>query len=260
MENEERKQLCVSGSRRTRSQAAPEWPVEGALILVNEIAAVEADCSNALSSYQKWNIIAENCTALDKPRTSNQCRRKWDSLVSEHNKIKQWECSLGVVCIGLWKVKGEENVGYQKILTVSCSKRLMILTRVQEAKAAVNVSKNLCRGKAFAKLQKEEPPRSPTSEKPQKRLLEDPVNSPTEENPQQSCFKEKYQTSHEEDPVESPIEEKRKRSHDFGAADVKNVEDYQTDFARRQGDKLITCLRDIVNTLDQFSDLVQECE
>lgn len=158
--------------------------------------------------------------------------------------------------------------------------------------------------KPLLSYKKEEPPRSPTSEKPQKRLLEDPVNSPTEENPQESCFKEKYQKSHEEDPVESPIEERCKRSHgkgepqksrveeketisieekeqmmimklhenaelidaivsenvDLGAADVKNVEDYQTDFARRQGDKLITCLRDIVNTLDQFSDLVQECE
>lgn len=107
MENEESKQLCVSGSRRTRSQAAPEWSVEGALILVNEIAAIEADCSNALSSYQMWNIIAQNCTALDKPRTLNQCRRKWDSLVSEYNKIKQWELQCGS---GLyWSLESERR-------------------------------------------------------------------------------------------------------------------------------------------------------
>lgn len=127
---------------------------------------------------------------------------------------------------------------------------------------------------------KEEPPGSPTEEKPQKKLLEDPVNGLTEENPQESCFKEKYQKRHEEDHVEEKetmsIEEQEQmmimklhenaelieaivsENVDLGAAaDVKNVEDCQTDFARRQGDKLIKCLRDIVNTLDQFSDLVQ---
>lgn len=80
-----------SGSRRTRSQAAPDWSAMDALILVNEIAAVEADCLKALSSYQKWMIIAENCTAQDVPRNFNQCRRKWDSLLLDYNRIKQWE-------------------------------------------------------------------------------------------------------------------------------------------------------------------------
>ncbi|KAF5748062.1 hypothetical protein HS088_TW04G00010 [Tripterygium wilfordii] len=54
----------VSSRRRTRSQAAPDWKVHDSLILVNEMAAIEVDCSKALSSYQKWKIIAENCTAL----------------------------------------------------------------------------------------------------------------------------------------------------------------------------------------------------
>ncbi|CAA7015223.1 unnamed protein product [Microthlaspi erraticum] len=80
-----------SGSRRTRSQVAPDWTVKDCLILVNEIAAVEADCSNALSTFQKWTMISENCNALDVHRTLNQCRRKWDSLVSDYNQIKQWE-------------------------------------------------------------------------------------------------------------------------------------------------------------------------
>lgn len=76
-----------TGSRCMRSQVAPEWTLKEALILVNEIAAVEADCLKALSSYQKWKIISENCTALDVPRSSNQCRRKWDSLVAEYNRF-----------------------------------------------------------------------------------------------------------------------------------------------------------------------------
>ncbi|KAK7260753.1 hypothetical protein RIF29_27050 [Crotalaria pallida] len=79
------------GTRRTRFQAAPDWSLTESLILVNEIAAVEADCSKALSSYQQWNIIAGNCAALDVGRNLGQCRRKWDSLLSEYNKIRGWE-------------------------------------------------------------------------------------------------------------------------------------------------------------------------
>ncbi|CAH8388317.1 unnamed protein product [Eruca vesicaria subsp. sativa] len=80
-----------SGSRRTRSQVAPDWTLKDCLILVNEIAAVESDCSNALSSFQKWTIISQNCNALDVNRTLNQFRRKWDSMVSDYSQIKQWE-------------------------------------------------------------------------------------------------------------------------------------------------------------------------
>lgn len=81
----------VTGSRRTRSQVAPDWSATDMLILVNEIAAVEADCLTALSTYQKWKIIAETCTALGVARNSYQCRRKWDSLLLGYNQIKQWE-------------------------------------------------------------------------------------------------------------------------------------------------------------------------
>lgn len=86
----------VSGSRRTRSQiaVAPGWTAADCLVLVNVIAAVEADCLKALSSYQKWKIVAENCTSLDVVRTSNQCRRKWDCLLIEHDVIKQWELKM----------------------------------------------------------------------------------------------------------------------------------------------------------------------
>ena len=81
----------LSVGRRTRSQVAPDWTVTESLILVNEIFAVEADCSSALSSYQQWKIIAENCAALDVVRSLDQCRRRWDSLFADYKKIKQWE-------------------------------------------------------------------------------------------------------------------------------------------------------------------------
>ncbi|KAL9230440.1 hypothetical protein vseg_005789 [Gypsophila vaccaria] len=82
-----------SGSRFTRShvQAGPVWTVQDMFILVNEIAAVEGDCQDALSSFQKWKIIAENCTALEVVRNANQCRRKWESLLTDYNAVKEWE-------------------------------------------------------------------------------------------------------------------------------------------------------------------------
>nr|XP_043638868.1 uncharacterized protein LOC122609974 [Erigeron canadensis] len=75
-------------SLRTRSKAAPDWTVEESLILVNEISAIEADCRGTLSSFQKWKIIVENCNALDVNRNLNQCRRKWDTLLSDYKRIK----------------------------------------------------------------------------------------------------------------------------------------------------------------------------
>lgn len=91
MKEEKNGEESLSGSRRTRSQVAPDWTVTESLILVNEIAAVESDCSKTLSSYQQWKIIAENCAVLDVSRGLNQCRRKWDSLLAEFTKIKAWE-------------------------------------------------------------------------------------------------------------------------------------------------------------------------
>lgn len=77
-----------TGSRRMRSHDGQEWRVNESLILVNEIAAVEADCLKELSTHQKWRIISENCTAqLDVPRTANQCRRRWSSLVAQYTAI-----------------------------------------------------------------------------------------------------------------------------------------------------------------------------
>ncbi|KAL8144436.1 hypothetical protein V2J09_017468 [Rumex salicifolius] len=79
------------GTRRTRSQATPDWTAQDLLILVFEISAVEGECANALSTYQKWTMVAQNCAALDVPRTSHQCRSKWESLLTEYKKILDWQ-------------------------------------------------------------------------------------------------------------------------------------------------------------------------
>uniref|UniRef100_A0A2P2NJA5 Uncharacterized protein n=1 Tax=Rhizophora mucronata TaxID=61149 RepID=A0A2P2NJA5_RHIMU len=42
-----------------------------------------------------------------------------------------------------------------------------------------------------------------------------------------------------------------------GATDLKNAEEVHTNFVRRQGDKLIACLREVVDIHNQFPHLVQ---
>ncbi|XP_022641604.1 uncharacterized protein LOC111242472 [Vigna radiata var. radiata] len=71
------------------SSEAPDWSILESLILVNEIAAVEADCSVALSPYQQWKIIAQNCAALDVQCNLTQCRRKWHALLSDYDCFKR---------------------------------------------------------------------------------------------------------------------------------------------------------------------------
>ncbi|KAI3437295.1 Myb-like domain-containing protein, partial [Psidium guajava] len=104
------KQEMGSGSWRMRSQVAPDWSAGDLLILVNEIAAVEGDCLNTLSSYQKWEIISENCTVLDVDRTANQCRRKWASLLADYRRIKQHESLSGIN--SYWSLGHDRRKGF----------------------------------------------------------------------------------------------------------------------------------------------------
>lgn len=103
------------GSRRTRSQAAPEWTLTESLILLNEIAAVEAECSVNFSSYQQWDIISQNCAALDVDRNLAQCRRKWRSLLAEYEDVRRrrraWNLDRELFDAVERVVKGREERG-----------------------------------------------------------------------------------------------------------------------------------------------------
>lgn len=127
-------------------------------------------------------------------------------------------------------------------------------------------------------LTEENPQKSCIKGKHQKGHVEEPVQNPTEEKPKRSHGKGETWRSHaeEEETIDTEAKEEMmvmklqenaelinaivSENVDLGAANVSNVEDYRTDFVRRQGDKLIACLRDIVNTLDQLRGHVQECE
>ncbi|XP_021843993.2 trihelix transcription factor ASR3 isoform X2 [Spinacia oleracea] len=99
----------TSGSRRTRShlQEAAVWTIQDMLILVNEIAVVEGDWQNSLSTHQKWTIIAETCNALGVARNANQCRRKWQSLLADYNLVK--ECKLNSGSESYWSLGSERR-------------------------------------------------------------------------------------------------------------------------------------------------------
>lgn len=88
------------GSRRTRSQAAPDWTLQESLTLVNEIKAVEAEAGGTMSSFQKWQLTVEHCNALDVGRSMDQCKRKWESLLDDYRRVKPWEAKYWTASLG----------------------------------------------------------------------------------------------------------------------------------------------------------------
>ncbi|KAJ7966024.1 Trihelix transcription factor ASR3 [Quillaja saponaria] len=333
-----------SGSRRTRSQVAPDWSLMDSLILVNEIAAVEADCKKVLSSYQKWKIIAENCTALDVVRSLNQCRRKWDSLLVEYNKIKQWESKLRNGSYWLLESERVKKLGLPENFDKDLFKAIDDLVNAREDRCDTDPDSDpeaeaeaemldviaepgskggrrrfrsqICRSEKLKKslledLSEEEAEKRCVEAKLEKSyaggkheesyLEKGSLTSLEEEKHQLICTEEKPQKDHlEEVPLKSLSELKLHKDHvtksprkkhtekktisaeekelmltaklhenaeqiqaivsETTDHDLKNVEDNQIEYARRRGDKLIACLGDVVNTLNQLCDLVQECK
>ncbi|PKA50825.1 hypothetical protein AXF42_Ash007480 [Apostasia shenzhenica] len=98
---------AISTSRCTRSQAAPEWTVQETLTLLGEIAAVDEKWLKVLSSYQRWKMISDNCTAMEVVRSSNQCKRKWETLLDDYRKIRKWNSRSGVD--SYWSIPEEKR-------------------------------------------------------------------------------------------------------------------------------------------------------
>ncbi|KDP33414.1 hypothetical protein JCGZ_06985 [Jatropha curcas] len=324
----------VARAPRTRSQVAPVWTNKEALILVNEIAAVEGDCLKALSSYQKWKIIVENCTVMDVSRTLNQCRSKWNSLLAEYNQIKQWDSKSKTESYWLLDCETRKQFRLPESFDKDLFKAIDNYVRAQKDHADTDpdtdpeVEANLLnviaklgpkrqrRRSVVLKTQQEEKHQicltieqpqevhideesqknceeenhQMIGEKPQPQIVhvdEEPQESRVEDKPQESCRKEeaqkinaeeKYQNSLVEEQPKSIRKRKKKTAcmqetekmmverlcenaeliHAIAQGNVPGIAEFQTDFVRRQGDKLIACLGDIVDILGQFPYLVQE--
>ncbi|KAJ9702236.1 hypothetical protein PVL29_004127 [Vitis rotundifolia] len=249
MEQGEGHQSRVSSSRRTRSQVAPDWTINDSLILVNEIAAVEGECLNALSTYQKWKIIAENCTALDVSRTLNQCRRKWDSLLFEYNKIKKWESRSRNVSFWTLESERRRELGLPVDFERELFKAIDDLVSSQEVRSDTDPGTDPEAGDDRLEVIAEYGP------KKQKRR-EMPQNTTSLEEKEQMMVMKLRENA---DLIDAIVKGNLVDSVDFGLGGSKNRETLQADFKRRQGDKLIACLRDIADTLDQLRDIVQKC-
>ncbi|OIT31875.1 PREDICTED: trihelix transcription factor ASR3 [Nicotiana attenuata] len=79
------------GSLRTRSQVAPDWTLHESLTLVNEMKSTQIECGNTLASFQKWQSTVHNCNSLGVNRSLNQCKKRWEFMLENYNKVKPWE-------------------------------------------------------------------------------------------------------------------------------------------------------------------------
>ncbi|KAI3964113.1 hypothetical protein MKW92_010481 [Papaver armeniacum] len=101
----------VVSSRITRSRLAADWTTEELITLVTETVAIDAAFSRALPSIQKWKMISDKCTALGVGKSSDQCHRKWESLLVDYKKIKDWESKRGLV--SYWSLEKERKMEHE---------------------------------------------------------------------------------------------------------------------------------------------------
>lgn len=288
-----------SGSRRTRSQAAPDWSVTEALILVNEVAAVEADCSAALSSYQQWNIIAENCAALDVRRSLAQCRRKWRALLADYDgglpgfDSELFEAVGRVVRAreerGLVDPESDNEAGNEardatvEIGSKRRGQRSKSSHRVKKPKKCLEQShdewpeddhseeeylKDFLESRPKLKCTAERPPKHLVMQSKSHGKVELHENHHIERPKPMNTEKITISREENEETLTLKLQElaveieaiATESASDYKGGGSQNVEDSHTDFTRRQGDKLISSLGNFSHTLKHLCDLLQECK
>ncbi|KAK2993736.1 hypothetical protein RJ640_018357 [Escallonia rubra] len=263
-----------TGSLRTRSQVAPDWTVEESLILVNEVSAVEAECLNTLSSFQKWQAVVDNCNALDVRRNLSQCRRKWDSLLADYMRAKKSKSGpseglnsdLFKAIDGYFRVRkdGCDSDRDTLVLSVSKKKRRSIMPRKRFIAERVKHPTRCV----------DESLKSQKSSKSEK-LMPEQCGSEEKIEPLTHCVDEDKiheQISHEEkeqmiasrlcenvELINSIVEGHSVEDGNCKSSDSIDGEAALTETIRRDGDELIVCLGNLVNTLDQLRHLVEGC-
>ncbi|KAG8381981.1 hypothetical protein BUALT_Bualt05G0029000 [Buddleja alternifolia] len=284
------------GPHRTRSKAAPDWTVEEALVLVNEINAVESEWGATLPSFQKWQQIVENCNALDVNRNLNQCKRKWEALLSDYRSAKHEEvAAIRSFPIELFKAVDRcvnAKHGGDEVATEEDEEE--VVAAAEEEQAVMDTDPDSdpdAQGKVTNFFFETGTKKQRRRMKRQKRRLESlnpwgyftsskikheessDVNenmANTKNNILESVSEENNVETKEQImakllcenalKINSILEGNIGNDIDYKLADLKKSEAVQTDFTRRQGDKLIDCLGEISATLNQLCDLVQQCK
>ncbi|ERN12567.1 hypothetical protein AMTRI_Chr01g136460 [Amborella trichopoda] len=249
-------------SRYTRSRAAPEWTLTEMLILVREVCSAEEECLG-LSVYQKWKIVSENCGVLDVMRSANQCRRQWEMMLSDYKKIKEWELQSGIG--SFWKVNVDqmkEVVGVLFLFDQELYDLINELLTTREAgpnsradsgsEGLINLADDdgdnefnsvLTAPKALNKAVRVRSTKKPKTTKPppQARKIdkEHEIAEKLHENSQ--AIQEILQRSLAEDPCEK-----------FTEAEI--------NLKRQQADELVKAFGDLLGSLNQFVELVEQCD
>ncbi|KAL8499489.1 hypothetical protein ACS0TY_022442 [Phlomoides rotata] len=271
-------------SHRTRSRAAPEWTVEESLVLLNEISAVESEWGATLPSFQKWQQIVENCHALDVNRNLNQCKRKWDALLTEYRRVKHGEAPVNASFpVELFKAidrcvstggrtnggGGGEEEEEEEQVAIETDPDSDPEAQGGDTKFFFEAGskKQRCRMKRKRRrLETRNPWGYFTSTKikheectPIPEKMEN-TNTP-EENNITETDEQIMATILQETALQiyTVVEGKLADDVDYKLADLKNAEAVRTECIRRQGDKLIECLGKISSTLNQLCDLAQKC-
>ncbi|CAD5181895.1 unnamed protein product [Musa acuminata subsp. malaccensis] len=234
----------ASSSRCTRSQAAADWTTYELLVLVNETAAMDEDWLRALSSYQKWKMISDNCVALDVIRSSYQCKRRWESLLAGYRKIREWESRHGEG--SYWSLDSEEkhNLGLPTSFDPEIFGSMDTIIKPHEDQAWWGDvdSENLmdtAGGSEDLIVTMEAG------------MLDANGAQGSKENNAEDETQKKREKARD---MASKLQDNARRIHailrgELEAADI--------EFTRRQADQLIEALRELVGPLNQFTELIR---
>ncbi|KAI3692340.1 hypothetical protein L6452_32154 [Arctium lappa] len=247
------------GGLRTRSKVAPDWTVEESLILVNEVSAVEADCRDTLASFQKWKIIVENCNALGVNRNLNQCRRKWDSLLSDYKKIKQSGSKKASFNSDLFKVIEWYVREYEGGCDTDPDSDPEALPEPVLASMVQSVTSGSKKQRSKIIPQKrniEDMPKPKRHIKSEEIKVEESCSEPTNDILNGSMRPDEINQEQQEQVMAEKLRENAELIEAIVKEDLMNGES-TIDLTRLNGDKLIACLSNLVVALDQLSESVQ---
>ncbi|CAO2817954.1 unnamed protein product [Amaranthus hypochondriacus] len=260
----------TSRSRCTRShlQEAAVWTVQDMLILVNEVAAVEGECQNALSTHQKWTIVSETCTALGVVRNANQCRRKWQSLLADYHLVKEWTSSSATD--SYWSLGSESRIqaGLPSDFDKDLYKAIEDFTKAPDR---IDTDPE-CDPEAadVDMLNTEEPGPKPRKRRrrsvPHKRLIAEwkrPVLESENVKPEDLILEGMDQIlaaklAENAELINAILAENDDEDINEDFTYLRDDEGFQIEKARRKADKLVACLGDLANNLEHLCGLVEK--
>ncbi|KAJ0984133.1 hypothetical protein J5N97_002489 [Dioscorea zingiberensis] len=229
-----------SCSRRTRSQAAPDWTQQEMLILVNEIAALDEGWLKSLSSYQRWKIVSDNCAASDVIRSSNQCKQRWELLLADYRKIRKWESrSRGS---SYWSLDGDQRKDFSLPLFFDNQvfDSMNAVIKAQEVQTGLNDSDSEDHIIATDAVEQQ---------------MDVDTDSGSEEETWSKTDEKSRDKAQE---MASKLEDNAKWIHAILRGELEGMS--ETELARQQAAELIKAFGDLTGTLDEFIDLIKSGE